>query len=520
MRTESRAVLRPMVQSQNSALPVSLYRAEQVRQLDRIAGQEFGIPGIRLMLRAGRAAAELLRTLEVPRKRVLVLCGAGNNGGDGLVLAARLQQRGSRVQVACLKSPAELQGDAALARDYALEQGTPLLSLAELNPDDQDLLVDALLGTGFQGALRKEYLDAIGQLNAAHAPVLSLDLPSGLDADTGTVAETAVRARWTMSFGALKCGLFTGVGPEYAGAIYCDALGIPAAALQGLAPVAQRLVPGRTLDLLPPRPRHAHKGDFGHVLVIGGNPGMSGAVLLAGQAALRCGAGLVSVATHPEHAPWLSVHCPELMVHGIASGPDIDGLLQRATVLVVGPGLGRNAWAEQMLQQARDAGMPTVWDADALRMLCAMHEGALHEGCVLTPHPGEAAALLGMDKEVVQANRFASATELSRRFGAVAVLKGAGTLVCDGERTFVCEPGNPGMATGGMGDVLSGVIGALLAQGCAPLQAACLGVWAHACAGDEAARDGERGLLASDLFAGLRRVLNGPGRDSTGGRDS
>jgi hydroxyethylthiazole kinase-like uncharacterized protein yjeF len=265
------------------------------------------------------------------------------------------------------------------------------------------------------------------------------------------------------------------------------------------------------LKLLPQRDRAAHKGMFGHALVIGGDIGMGGAVALAAEAAARTGAGLTSAATQPAHVAAILARRPEIMVTGVTSGQELEPLLARPSLLVVGPGLGRSAWSEQMLQQATLCGLPLVLDADGLNILAAgrVVRESRHDNWILTPHPAEAARLLGITTADIQQDRPAAVIALQQRYGGVIVLKGAGTLVCGADGAVnICTGGNPGMASGGMGDVLSGIIGGLLAQGLNSIDAACLGVCLHAEAADIAAKQGERGLLASDLIAQLQPLVN------------
>jgi NAD(P)H-hydrate epimerase len=338
--------------------------------------------------------------------------------------------------------------------------------------------------------------------------VLALDIPSGLHADTGCILGSAVRAALTVTFIGLKQGLFTADGPDCCGELAFEGLEVPAAVYGWQLLSARRIDWPRFADLLPPRPRGAHKGRFGHVLVIGGDLGMAGASRLAGEAALRAGAGLVSVATRAEHVAALVAGRPELMVHGVSTPEDLRPLLGRATVVAVGPGLGRGAWGRALFGAAVRAGLPLVVDADALNLL-AEGPRQLADG-ILTPHPGEAARLLGVTPADVHADRFAAAAALQERFGGVVVLKGAGSIVRGpGIRPpAVCSAGNPGMATAGVGDVLTGVIAGLLAQGLGADDAAEMGVCVHSAAGDRAAAAGERGLIASDLLGPLRALLN------------
>ena len=368
------------------------------------------------------------------------------------------------------------------------------------------VVVDALLGTGLGGDVRGSYVEAIDEINASGAPVVAVDVPSGLCADTGRVLGRAVHADLTVSFIGLKRGLFTLQAMDYTGDLQFADLGVPAGAYQQVAADTWRLSFEPLLEALPPRPASAHKGLYGTVVVVGGDYGMAGAAALAGEAALRCGAGLVRVATRPEHVAALVARTPELMPMGVESGEDLQPLLDAADVLVVGPGLGQSPWAQYLLQAAMNSGKPVVLDADGLNLLAA-GKAKVRPGMIITPHPGEAARLLGLGNADVQGDRFAACRALQQKVGGVAVLKGNGTLVADGQRMYLSDYGNPGMASGGMGDVLSGVIGSLLAQGLEPTEAAALGVCLHGAAADLAAEEGVRGLLASDLMPWLRELL-------------
>ncbi|HUT42154.1 MAG TPA: NAD(P)H-hydrate dehydratase [Gammaproteobacteria bacterium] len=485
---------------------IPLYRAAQMRELDRLAIEAAGIPGYTLMNRAAGAAWAALRSRWPQARTLVVLCGAGNNGGDGYVLARLARADGRSVRVLQLGDAERIRGDALTARVAWLEAGGSVEPFAAAVLADADLIVDALLGTGFAGRLDAHWIRVIDAVNAAAVPVMAMDIPSGLHADTGHVADTAVRAQLTVTFIGHKPGLYTGAGPAQCGAIVCTDLDIPGGVLQHVAPAAE-LRHGPPDGLLStPRARTAHKGDFGHVLVIGGDHGMAGAARLAGEAALRTGAGLVSVATRPEHAAWISAGCPELMCHGVATARDLQPLLAKATVIVIGPGLGRSSWAQDLLACVLTTRQPRVVDADALNLLAQDPVVCAHS--ILTPHPGEAARLAGLDSRAVQVDRFAAAQAISARYGGVTVLKGAGSIVqAPGQLPVICAAGNPGMASGGMGDVLSGVLGALLAQGMGLPEAAVTGVCLHARAADHAARDGERGLIARDVIGALRAMI-------------
>ncbi len=467
------------------------------------------------MERAGSAAFRLLRERWPEARRIEVLCGPGNNGGDGYVLARLAQAAGLWVRVHQLGDAGRLRGDAELMRRRYLEMGGALGG-GHLGRDTR-VLVDGVFGTGLEREVSGPWAQSLAAMAAHPAPVLGLDIPSGLHADSGRVLGVAVPCAATLSFIGLKRGLFTGAGPDYCGEVLFDGLEVPAALYARQLLSARRLDWGRCRQLLSPRPRSAHKGRFGHVLVVGGCPGYSGAARLAGEGALRAGAGLVSLAVHPGQAAGIVAGRPELMVHEVARPADLEPLLERATQVVVGPGLGRGGWARGLWREVSAAGLPLVVDADALNLLAVQPRRL--EGAVLTPHPGEAARLLGIAAAEVQADRFAAAEALWRRFGGVVVLKGAGTLIHAGGQppVGVCTQGNPGMASGGMGDVLSGIIAGLLAQGLEARDAAELGVCLHGAAGDRAAEGGERGLLASDLLGGLRALVNG--RDAQGRAD-
>jgi NAD(P)H-hydrate epimerase len=316
-----------------------------------------------------------------------------------------------------------------------------------------------------------------------------------------------VRARVTPTFIGLKQGLFTGDAPDYVGEVEFSSLGAPGWVYERVSPSARRIDGAAVLEWLPRRPRTAHKGRYGHVLVVGGDLGMGGAARMAAEAAGRVGAGLVSLATRAEHVSAVIAARPEIMCRGAGGAADIEALLERATVVVLGPGLGRDSWGRELFQRCLRWQGPMVVDADALNLLA--ETPASRDDWVLTPHPGEAGRLLGIGTADVQADRFAALEELRRRYHGAPVLKGAGTLTAGASEPWLCDAGNPGMASGGMGDVLSGVIAGLMAQGLTPESAAAAGVWLHAGAADQCARTaGERGMLATDLLPYLQRLAN------------
>jgi NAD(P)H-hydrate epimerase len=492
--------------------PTAIYTAAQVRALDAWEIEKRRVPGFTLMTRAAEGALKILRARWPQAKRLAVVCGAGNNGGDGYVLARLAREAGLEALVLAAAPPDKLGGDARRAQEEWLATGGSAHPFAADALSGSDLIVDALLGIGLTGAPRPETLAVIRAINAAKRPVLALDIPSGVDADSGAVSEAAVRAEITLCFVALKSGLFLGAGPEHAGVVLLDDLGVVAPAQPKFTPLMRRIDQAELAASLPRRARESHKGSNGRVLIIGGGAGMPGALRLAGEAALRAGAGLVTVAGAVENLGSVTGTRPELIYLPISHDTDLDEALRAADVLAVGPGLGMGSWAQRLWAAVKGvSGKPVVVDADALNLL-AMRPGTLSPDWIITPHPGEAGRLLGIDARAVQADRLGTARELHARYGAVTVLKGAGTLVASGPagaaELAICERGNPGMATAGMGDVLTGVIAALRAQFGDSALAARVGVLVHALAGDSAAQGGQRGLIASDVIRELRGWVN------------
>lgn len=507
------------------SLPTALYTAEQVRELDRIAIEDRGIPGIKLMKRAGRAVFTAIN-YRWPGSPITVFCGAGNNGGDGYIVAALAAQNQLPVQIIQLAPMEKLTGDALTAYQYAQSAGIAMTPFTDCLELQVGVIVDALLGTGLVSAgasnsgaesqIREPFAQAIRLINHSGLPVVAADVPSGLCSNTGSAADPTIEATLTVSFIGLKQGLFTGRGPALCGEVLYHDLSVPTDIFDNIQPSSIRMQRAELMAELPDRARDAHKGDSGHVMIIGGDVGFGGAVSMAAEAALRVGAGLVSVATQPEHVSAILARRPELMVRGVSSGQDLmpllDGEISSPSILVVGPGLGRTPWSEQMLQQALASGLPMLLDADALNILseCRLKVPDQSRDWVITPHPGEAARLLGVTTAEIQADRFAAVRALQEKFNCPALLKGAGSLVCTSKDSAIslCAEGNPGMAVGGMGDVLSGIVGGLMSQGVASDVALSLGVCLHAEAGDIAAKTGERGLLATDLFEPLHQLIN------------
>ena len=490
-----------------SSLPYSLYPAQQIKDFEGQAAASIDRSLYDLMKCAGEACYQVFNRHFPDVKRVLVLTGRGNNGGDGYVFAIHAKRAGLSVQLCHMGDPSKLTGDAELAKQHWLAEQGAIEHIEQVDFESADVVVDALLGTGLSGPLRVDYLRLICKINQSDKPVLSVDIPSGLNADNGTISDVAIKAVATITFVGLKQGLFTGRAAEYCGQVYFSGLGITDQfALLAKSDVT-RVDYQQLSRLLAPRNRVSHKGSFGRSLLIGGNIGMPGAIRLASEACLRSGAGLVKVLTRSENQNVVMAGRPELMLAQI----DIETLDNRslsswATNLVVGPGLGHDEWAKKLFSAAFATDLPLVLDADGLNFLA--ENPARRDKWILTPHPGEAARLLGCSVAQIEQDRFVAVKELQLIFGGVVVLKGAGTLICDGKRTYIANVGNPGMASGGMGDVLSGIIGGLLAQGLDLLQATMLAVCIHGMAGDLAAEKDERGLLASDLFPYIRKLVN------------
>lgn len=480
-----------------------VYSAAATRAIDQ-AAIAAGTPGLDLMRRAGAVAfAKLVQRW--PQARLIdLLCGFGNNAGDGCVLAELAHKAGLMVRLVFVSDPESLTGDAATSLAAARALGVQVCRWP-VSLDAADVIVDALFGTGLSRSVEGSAADAVHAMNASSAPVLALDLPSGLLADSGAIAGVAVKADYTISFIAHKAGVFTGAGAALRGDYELDTLGVAPPA--GIEPRACLVQHRQMMRRFPARQRDTHKGDYGHVLVVGGAPGYAGAARLAATAAARSGAGLVSLATAAEHAAVATLNCPEVMCHPISDGTALRQLAQRASVIALGPGLGQGNWGQAMFAAVSELEAPLVLDADALNLLAAQAQPC--PNAILTPHPGEAARLLGISTAAVQADRFAAAEALVQRYQAVVILKGSGSIIQAPAATpHILTAGNPGMASGGMGDVLSGIVAAVVANGTGLERAAAMGAWLHAAAADRAARDGERGLLASDVINNLRPLLH------------
>jgi len=484
-----------------------VYRAEQSRAIDARAIEDLGIAGFTLMQRAGRAAFEVLRQRFPDAGRLVVVCGGGNNGGDGYIVAWEARAAGLAVELVALSDPDGLSGEAAEACAAWRRAGGAIHDADGLDDRlaEADLVVDAVLGTGLDQEVRGDVAGHLRSINACQAPTLALDIPSGLNADTGQPMGIAVRAAVTVTFIAMKRGLLTGTAGDWTGRVLLAALDVPDEAFDDIDPDAEPLPADVAARWLAPRRASTHKGDLGHVLVVGGDHGMPGAPLLAARAALETGSGLVSVATRADHARALASGLAEVMWADGEDGDRLAALEGRADVVALGPGLGRSNWSTAVWDRLVRSERPLVLDADGLNRLA--DDRLQRDDWILTPHPGEAGRLLGIGSDEVQRDRFAAVRELAGRYAAVVVLKGFGTLVGapDG-RIAVCPFGTPAMATAGMGDALTGIVASLRGQGLAPFDAARAGVVLHARAA-EAAAQGRRQVLAGRVIDHLHAVL-------------
>ncbi len=482
-----------------------LYDAAQVRELDRIAIRSFGIDSYDLMCRAGAALFEFVQLRWTAARKVLIVCGAGNNGGDGYVLARLLLQSGYTVSVFSTVSIKTLRLDAKRAcSDFLALPQAKVLSDILPKPSRFDLIVDAILGSGIDRIVSGELSQIFTLLNKIQIPILAVDIPSGLSASSGAIMGEAVRADATVTFIGHKRGLLTQDGPDCTGEIFLDRLEIPSKVFKQVPCQTELLLENDLIKLLPKRHRNSHKGSFGSVLVIGGNHGMGGAISLAAHAALRSGAGLVKLASRTNQCSTRDL--PDVIRINASKLELLDDEWDRADVIAIGPGLGVDDWALKLFNRALASSKPKVLDADALNLL-ADYPAKLGRKCVITPHPKEAARLLNVELSEILSDRFVSVHALAERYQCHVVLKGCGSLITNGNKIGVCDKGNPGMAVAGMGDVLTGIIAALMGQGLAPYGAARLGVYWHAVAGDAGYDTQGIGLLATDVVDSLKEAI-------------
>jgi NAD(P)H-hydrate epimerase len=476
---------------------MNLYTIAQTEQIEK-AVIAAGVSELLLMKRAGWSAFALAQRQFSSARRVYVLCGGGNNGGDGFAFAQYAHLAGWQVEVGLVVSPSQVKSGAATAMlSELVALGIMPKPYQPQSVAQADLVVDALFGIGLRGHISAELSAVIASVNAFAKPVLALDVPSGLNADSGLHHGDAIQAKHTITFITYKPGLVSVDGPDLAGKVTFESLGIDVTAFADIKPVS-KIMDIASLDAaMAPRKKNSHKGHFGQVLIAGGDEGMMGSVTLAAQACAHAGAGIVRVVTRSEHAPWITMTCPEVMAYGDRQMRD---LVERSSVLAIGPGMTKTPWSQSLWRSALVADQPMVVDAGALRLLADQPQ--FRENWVLTPHPGEAAAMLGITTESVQADRLAAIVQLQAKYGGVVVLKGNGTLVYDGLDAQICDFADGSVSTAGMGDVLSGIIAALMAQGLTLMQSAVQGVTMHAKAGQKLAEQ-SRVVLASDVVNSL-----------------
>ena len=501
---------------------MKLYTAKETKKIDNLAIKEKEISGYSLMQRAAEFALDVILKEFGPLEELVIFCAKGKNSGDGFLLGSLAKEFGLNVTIVTCCPSKEIKGVSSKAFKEMKASKARIISInsiGKLKVSRKAVIVDALIGTGIQGNLRKNIKDSILALNrlGTKLPVVSLDIASGVNPDTGEVEDICVYADITTTFVAQKRGCFTSIGKKVSGEVMYSDLEIPKKLFTKVTATSSIVNFEEYIDKVVYREQDAHKGNFGHVLVIGGDRGLGGAGLLASKAAVYSGAGLTSLVTRPEHVNASLVSCPEVMVKGVNSGQDLEEHLIKPTVIAIGPGLGQTAWSEQMIQrvfwEAEKREVTVIMDADALNLIPKFKlSSKLPRRLVLTPDPGEAATLLNTNVETIESDRFASSAKIQKKFNAAVVLKGSGTVICHQKNGIqqwgVCNCGNPGMATGGMGDVLTGIFAGMLAQGLTPKEACEVGVDLHAKAADQASFDlGEVGLTPSDVIEELRYLL-------------
>jgi len=511
---------------------MKLVKAEEMRTIDQRASQEYGIPSLLLMENAGLRVLEAIMPLLVDGipGQVVILAGRGNNGGDGLVTGRHLSNRGVQVDIFLLGDSASLTSDARVNYDILTKMGVPVqpltgaehmgaLATALLKAD---LAIDAIYGTGFRGRLDDFETGVVAILNHSRVPVVAVDIPSGVEADTGKVLGAAVKADHTLALALPKVGQLLTPGCEYTGRLSVADISIPRCLLEDPALKMNLIDPAMVQGWLSPRPAESHKGTYGHVMVVGGSAGMVGAVVLTSCAALRCGAGLVTSALPGSLVPIFDTAVMEAMSRALPETsqgsisvealPAIDALLGTCSVCAVGPGMSRYQEASTILRFIlQNSGVPILVDADGINALASDAEVLKDRQVpiVITPHPRELARLTGRTVEEIQHDRSGMASHYATKWGVTIVLKGHNTVVaCPGGDIYINGSGNPGMATAGSGDVLSGIIAGLIAQGLKPQKAAIAGAYIHGRAGDRAALQlGQRGMIAGDLIDHLPYTL-------------
>jgi len=493
-------------------LPSNIYSSEVVRKIDNHAIGSIPISSYSLMLKAGQAAQIIINTHYSEAKKIVVFCGDGNNGGDGFILASLLLQNNKSVAVIRVGSNENLSEETNQALNLYLKTGGVVKKFENgtsyINEFEADLYVDAILGTGISRKVSGFYLEAINFLNSSKIPIVSIDIPSGLNSDTGIPMKTAVKSSITLVLVALKQGLFLGNASDYVGQIKFDGLDIPLELYDIFRPSLRIMNSSSLPNILPMRLKSSYKGDNGTLLVVGGNENMGGAITLAAESALRSGVGMVKVATHIKNKDFILKRLPEVLCFGIEAKNQLANCLDDVDAVVLGPGLGRSRWSNDLYRTTMNSKLPIILDADALNILA--EDSEKRDNWILTPHPGEASRLLDTNSKEIQRDRMSNIKKIANRFGGVVVLKGCNTLVMQDQESSpsVCTYGNSGMAVAGMGDVLAGIIGSLVAQNIKPIEAAFAGVMIHALAGDAESINGKKGMIPSDLMPHIRKIVN------------
>ena len=501
--------------------------AGEMSILDNTSIEQYGIPGIVLMENAGRQVTQVIVELlgqEVHRKNVVIFAGKGNNGGDGFVIARHLHNMGVAVEILLFTDPTQISGDAAVNLNIWLRMGQSVTQISDIGRDQiqaaitsADVLVDALYGTGFKGVVLEPAASVIELVNSSGKQVVSVDIPSGIEADTGRVNGPCFQADHTVTFALPKLGLLIEPGSKHVGKLHIVDISLPPVLLKSKN-YKRHLLEAKTVKgWLPRRSSGAHKGNCGRVLILAGSQGMTGAACLTAQAAIRAGAGLVTLGVPEGLHDIMEVKLTEVMTVplaqtskktlAMAAWEDITALLSKVDVLALGPGLSLHPETVDLVQKILgELKIPAVIDADGLNALAGLTHliSRVKAPVVLTPHPVEMSRLLNITDKEVLSNRYSAVKQLSEKGNCVALLKGSRTLITDGHDLYINATGNPGMATGGSGDVLTGIIAALMAQGLDPLKAAAAGAFVHGRAGDLAVRHkGVMGLIAGDLLESL-----------------
>lgn len=493
-------------QSRHFVHPLPVHISQQSSELELLVIRDFGVSAYELMQRAGRGAFRKFQEFWPQHRTIAVACGSGNNGGDGYEFASAALDAGYEVEVRYGKEPKTPEARKA-CQAYGDRGGK--LAADQLGRDCSgfDVVIDALLGIGLNRKVTGQMADAIKIINQTARHVMSLDLPSGVDSDSGELAGHAIKAASTVTFISPKIGLLCLPASEYVGRLLIDTLDVPPQAYSRVGHVAHLVNPAEFGERLPKRKINAYKSVVGQVLIIGGSESMEGAALMAAQAAYRAGAGLVSIAMISENSSYHSLHTPEIRVHKVMQDHQLVKLIGDHDVIGIGPGLGQSDYARSVFDIVFRSGKRLVVDADGLNILATTD---LHsDQWILTPHLGEAARLLQTRTSQIKNDRLETASKIVERYGGVCVLKGHNTVIASKEGCWICNRGNSGMATAGMGDILTGVISAIWAPDMHMESAACAGVWVHAAAGDDSAEEyGKVGLMATDLLTGIRRNLN------------